>query len=239
MFQRTKKLLILVAPPILIDLLRKLKPQNQTADSSVQSPASSTYWTELENLLDDWGGTHVWNEIQLLLYDKQGKVLDIACGTGATMQRMSKYSELEITGIDINEQLIRSATEKGIGPERLFVADAKDLGRFSSHQFKYSYSIGVLYYFDDESLNQAISEIGRVTSDASFHFILTSSNDLDEGEIMTWQRFRNNSAAWWRSKMLQTFSRVTVIESGWQDTQFKKSKGTWMICSSDPGALGN
>ena len=237
MFQNTKKLLVLLAPPILIGLLRKLKPQKQPADSSVQSPASNTYWTALENLLDNWGGTHAWNEIQLLLYDKRGKVLDIACGTGATMQRMSKYPELEITGVDINEQLIRSATAKGLDPNRLFVADARDLGRFSAQQFKYSYSIGVLYYFDDESLEKAISEICRVTSEASFHFILTSSSDLDEGEIMTWQRFTNNSAAWWRTKMLRTFSRVTVIESGWQDTQYKRSKGTWMICAKDSGAF--
>ena len=54
------------------------------------------YWDdEMAQLLETWGEGNVWNEIQILLYDRRGRVLDIACGTGKTISVLARFSGLE------------------------------------------------------------------------------------------------------------------------------------------------
>ena len=100
------------------------------------------YWDpEFAKLLETWGEGNMWNEIQLLLVNCSGRVLDCACGTGTVIERLRKYPRLEVHGFDISDFLIGKALERGIPRERLTVADATQTP-YPDERFDYSYSIG-------------------------------------------------------------------------------------------------
>ena len=85
------------------------------------------YWDPgMAALLDAWGEDNVWKEIQLLLVDRPGPVLDIACGTGRVIEILSALP-LEIHGCDISGLLIDKALARGIPASRLTVCDATRL----------------------------------------------------------------------------------------------------------------
>ena len=82
------------------------------------------YWTEeMAAVLETWGEGNAWAEIEYLMAARKGKVLDIACGTGKTMQILSRYPDLTIFGVDISNLLISQALARGIPQERLMIAD--------------------------------------------------------------------------------------------------------------------
>ena len=52
--------------------------------------ALDVYWDpKMAAILETWGIGNAWNEIQLLLVNASGTVLDIACGTGKVMTILS------------------------------------------------------------------------------------------------------------------------------------------------------
>ena len=188
------------------------------------------YWDdEMAALLDSWGEGNVWNEIQVFLHDARGKVLDIACGTGKTIQVLSRFPNLEITGCDISDLLISKARERGIPESRLSVADATKL-QYADDSFVYSYSIGSFEHFTEEGLDAAIAESARVTTKAAFHMVPVSRSGTDEGWMKTYQSFFNNSTAWWIAKYSQSYPRVVVLDSAWNDSL---STGKWFACYKD------
>jgi len=185
------------------------------------------YWDdEMAALLDTWGEGNVWNEIQLLLHDARGRVLDIACGTGKTMEVLSRFPALELTGCDISDRLIAKARERGIAPERLRVADATRLD-YPDGNFSYSYSIGSFEHFTEEGIRAVIAESSRVTTLASFHMVPVSRSGRDEGWMKTYQSFFNNSIPWWLNKYGASYARVEVLPSAWEDSL---SVGRWFAC---------
>src|SRR6185295_10102692 len=188
------------------------------------------YWDdEMAQLLETWGEGNVWNEIQLLLYARRGRVLDIACGTGKTMSVLARFPALEIHGFDISDFLIGKARERGLSPDRLRVADATRL-EYTDASFDYSYSIGSLEHFTEEGLVRAIAESARVTARAAFHMVPVSRSGTDEGWMKTYQSFFNNSVGWWRAKYQASFQRVIDLESAWSDGH---SLGRWFVCTKD------
>ena len=82
---------------------------------------------EYAKILDNWGADNTWIEIQMLLCNCEGKVLDIACGTGVTISILGKYPKLEVHGCDISDLLIAKAAERGIPKDRLAVTDATQM----------------------------------------------------------------------------------------------------------------
>ena len=62
---------------------------------------------EYAKILDSWGEKTTWIEIQMLLANCKGKVLDIACGSGVTMRILGKYPNLDVHGCDISDLLIK------------------------------------------------------------------------------------------------------------------------------------
>ena len=83
------------------------------------------YWDpEFAAILDHWGEGTVWVEIALLLWGYEGRVLDIACGTGKTMELLNPLPKLDIYGCDISDLLIKKAVERGISEDHLKVCDA-------------------------------------------------------------------------------------------------------------------
>ena len=92
-----KKIIKSICPPVLWGWLyaidrttfKKKSPTSSVESNKIdiiENPLQQDldlYWTDdMAKVLDEWGEDNVWNEIQLLLANCEGKVLDIACGTG-------------------------------------------------------------------------------------------------------------------------------------------------------------
>ena len=222
-----------LVPPILIKVLRKIVPAKNSNNVSwnLDDQNKGEYWGNLADLLETWGDDHVWNEIQMFLYDKKGKVLDIACGTGATMQRLSKFPALELYGVDNSTELIEKCRLKGFDEKHLNTQSALDKLNYEDNFFDYSYSIGLLHYIKEGAeLDKFVSENHRITRIASFHKLPMSLHDTDQDEVITWQKYINNSSSWWAKELGKKFSRVEVIKSGWKDNDYALSKGIWLVC---------
>mgnify|MGYP001476126409 FL=1 len=97
-----KKLVKAVCPPILITAARILQrvlcmSANGHRKGKGLEQSLDIYWDEeFANALETWGEGNAWNEIQLLLAGRKGKVLDIACGTGKTLELLAKYQALDL-----------------------------------------------------------------------------------------------------------------------------------------------
>jgi ubiquinone/menaquinone biosynthesis C-methylase UbiE len=219
-------------PPILWKYVKKLKRRKTKVSSPVkQTPPErqdlELYWDHKYALvLDEWGRDNTWNEIQMFLCVCEGKVLDIACGTGKTIELLGRYPGLVVYGFDISEVLIGKAIDKGIPSERLQVQDATKTN-YSAAQFDYSYSIGSLEHFTLVGVSEFIKDCARYTRVGSFHMVPVSRSGQDEGWMKTVQSFHNNSEQWWYKRFTAEFRTVYVIPSKWED---KISVGRWYIC---------
>ncbi len=185
------------------------------------------YWDpEMAAVLETWGTGNAWNEIQLLLANVRGTVIDIACGTGKVMSILGDYPSLEVHGFDISDFLIQKAIDRGIPRERLRIADATKTG-YPDDAFDYGYSIGSLEHFTESGIVKFVAETKRCTRYASFHQIPTSRSGRDEGWIKTLQSYHNNSVDWWLARFGTSYDTVRVLDSAWQD---KISVGKWFVC---------
>jgi ubiquinone/menaquinone biosynthesis C-methylase UbiE len=189
------------------------------------------YWDEkFAADLDVWGTGTVWDEIQYLFVGRTGKVLDIACGTGKTIEILSHYKNIELYGCDISDFLIAKAAARGIGKDHLSVCDATRMN-YGDNFFDYSYSIGSLEHFTSDGISRCISESCRVTRGISFHMVPVSRSGNDEGWMKTIQSYHNNSTGWWMGKFRASYVTVMVLDSRWQD---RISKGKWFVCMNRP-----
>ena len=215
-----------ILPSIIWQRLAKRNKTNTILDKP-EIQDLDLYWdSEYANILDEWGKDNVWNEIQLIMAACNGKILDIACGTGKTIQLLEKFSNLEIHGFDISDLLIQKAIEKNIPVEHLKVTDATATS-YSNNEFDYSYSIGSLEHFTFEGIDKFIGECFRYTKKASYHMIPISRSGKNEGWIKTTQSYFNNSEDWWYNKFYSHYPNVYSIASKWEDNI---SYGRWFVC---------
>lgn len=228
----TKKLQGLIkqlCPPFLWAAMRRLAVFYKGYKTNIIGASAqdlSVYWDPgMAEVLETWGENNVWKEIQLLMVNCQGKVLDIACGTGKTMEVISRFP-LDVYGCDISDLLISKALNRGIHKQKLLVCDATDMP-YQNDMFDYAYSIGSLEHFTEEGIAEFVSECFRVTQFASFHMIPVSRSGRNEGWLKTYQSFHNNSVEWWLSKYKLAYRNVHVIDSTWED---EISVGKWFVC---------
>lgn len=223
-------------PPVLIELGQKAgifkdpnkviiykKNENDTQDLDMY------FDPEYAKILDSWGEKTTWIEIQMLLANCKGKVLDIACGSGVTMRILNKYKDLDVHGCDISDLLIKKAVSLGIAENNLKVTDATKMD-YADLAFDYSYSIGSLEHFTEKGISEFIAEAARVTKYTSMHMMPTSKSGTNEGWMSTSttiQTFHNNSDEWWMNKYKQSFREVIMLNSRWDDGI---SYGRWFIC---------
>ena len=224
-----KKAVYSMSPDFLRKIFSRLKgsgpSSNGNHDPSQQ--ALDLYWTEdMAKILDEWGADNAWNEIQLLLCSCKGKVLDVACGTGKTIEILHKFPQIEVHGCDISDLLIKKAIDRGILMERLKVCDATDTG-YNENYFDYSYSIGSLEHFTEEGIRKFIQECHRITKAGSFHMVPVSRSGKNEGWISPFQSYYNNSENWWMENFNRHYHHVYAIPSKWED---KLSFGRWYVC---------
>ena len=218
-----------VCPPIVWDALVAARRKAAVRDRSTSGDSQDLdlYWNaEMAELLEKWGEGTAWEEIQLLMAARSGKVLDIACGTGVVMKRLGKFNELELHGCDISDVLIDKAVQSGIPKDHLTICDATKMP-YPDLEFDFSYSIGSLEHFTVDGLAKTISEAARVTKVASFHMLPTSRSGEDEGWLKTYQSMHNCSVSWWSEKFARAFRQVHVFDSRWNDNI---SVGKWFVC---------
>jgi ubiquinone/menaquinone biosynthesis C-methylase UbiE len=184
------------------------------------------YWTpEMAEILEHWGEGNAWTDVQLLMSNVRGKVLDIACGTGKVMEILAR-PDVDIFGCDISDLLIEKAVQRGLSSEKLRVCDATDMP-YRDGEFDYSYSIGSLEHFTEDGILKFVREASRVTRVGSFHMIPTSRSGREEGWRKTIQSFHNNSVPWWVARFQPSFAQVRVVDSTWNDPI---SFGKWILC---------
>lgn len=219
-----------ICPPILLPLAKRVYRASMGVRPA-QSPHEQNldvYWdANMEQVLETWGEGNVWSEIQLAMAGRRGKVLDIACGTGKTMEVLAVEPDLELWGCDISDRLIDRAVSRGIPRDRLHVGDATELP-YPDGFFDYSYSIGSIEHFTAEGIAAMLAECRRVTRKMAFHTHPVSRSGQDEGWITTVQSYFNNSVDWWVPKYGQSFETVRVLDSQWNDP---RSVGKWFVCS--------
>ncbi|HWY61216.1 MAG TPA: class I SAM-dependent methyltransferase [Rhizomicrobium sp.] len=188
------------------------------------------YWTpEMAKILDAWGVGTVWDEIQYFCAGLEGKALDIACGTGTTIELLNRSTPaLDVYGCDISPILIDRAIQRGIQSEKVSVMDATSLS-YANKEFDYSYSIGSLEHFTEEGIPLFLKEADRVTRKLSFHMIPVSKSGRNEGWMKTHQSFHNNNTEWWMKHCRGAFKTVNYLPSRWKDNI---STGIWLVCES-------
>ena len=232
---KIKQIIIAICPPIILNSFYKInkKPpininNKQVIVSNTDNQDLNLYWDpKMAELLETWGEDHAWNEIQMLLVEAKGKVLDIACGTGITINIVEKNKNLEVYGCDISDFLIEKAVNKGINKDRLKVCDATNMECYGNNSFDYSYSIGSLEHFTDTGILKFVEEVYRITQNLSYHMVPISSNGIDNGWITPYQSYYNNSEEWWMEKFKSKYKNVQSFKSGWKD---EISIGMWFIC---------
>ena len=227
---KLNQIFLQVCPPILVAPI-KGAVQSLRAKRPGASPAGQdldVYWDPaMAAILETWGEGNVWNEIQLIMSGRTGTCLDIACGTGKTMEVLKNNASLDIWGCDISDRLIDDAIQRGLNPERLHVGDASKLP-YIDGQFDYSYSIGSIEHFTEDGIVAMLKESRRVTKHMAFHTHPVSRNGKDNGWIKMIQSYFNNSPEWWLTKYKAAFETVTVLDSKWED---ERSVGKWFVCS--------
>jgi ubiquinone/menaquinone biosynthesis C-methylase UbiE len=223
-----------LTPPIFMRALRGAKALFRAGkikfvpSATVSAQDLNFYWEEkMAVVLDQWGQDTVWNEIQFLLANCSGRVLDIACGTGKAIEINSANDKLELYGCDISDLLIGKALERGISRSRLKVCDATHTD-YVDDQFDYAYSIGSLEHFTETGIHDFLQEAKRIVRHSSFHMIPVSAIGKDEGWLKTTQSYHNNTVDWWKRKFAAVFPRFQVLDSSWKDDI---SVGKWFICS--------
>lgn len=222
-----------ICPPIVWNQLkafkRILKPVYRPGDAPIAQDLDLYWDEEMAQILETWGEGNAWNEIPMFLFGLEGKVLDIACGTGKTIEINQRLNpKLDIYGCDISDLLIKKAAERGIRKDRLIVCDATNMKDYSAGFFRYGYSIGSLEHFTDEGIDRLLVEAARVITDTSFHMMPCSRTGKNEGWVKTLQSFWNNSPGWWVERMRKYYSKVDVYDCAWSD---EFSVGKWFVCS--------
>lgn len=229
-----KEALRQICPPPVWRVLQAVRARALGASWLAPQPGEQdldVYWDpRMAALLETWGEGNAWNEIQLLMAALSGRVLDIACGTGKTIELLQRFPALEVHGCDISDLLIAKAVQRGIPPERLTITDATAMN-YPDGAFAWGYSIGSLEHFTEEGIGKFIAECHRVVSGSTFHMIPVSRSGSNIGWIKTFQSYHNNSPAWWEAKCRATYPHVNILDSTWAD---EISTGKWLICSKAP-----
>ncbi|MEI9805546.1 MAG: class I SAM-dependent methyltransferase [Pseudolabrys sp.] len=182
------------------------------------------------NLLEEWGNGTVWDEIQIFLGNRQGRVLDLACGTGRTHDFLKENPTLDYYGCDISPMLIEKAVERGIDAKRLCVGDATKLN-YTDNQFNYLFSIGSLEHFTLPGILATLRECKRVCCGLGFHQIPVSRSGFDEGWVTPHQSYWLNSERWWRRHFSQVYGdKVWTVGSKWGA---ETMRGVWFITANE------
>jgi len=98
--------------------------------------------------------------IKLIGNVKDKIILDIGCGFGDHIKRLSKRGAKKIIGFDASSELIKIAKEQNITFSEFYIGNMNQKLRFKNQIFDIVFSSLALHYV--KNLNQLLSEIHRV-----------------------------------------------------------------------------
>lgn len=95
----------------------------------------------------------------------ESRVLDVACGTGSLSLAMAGVA-LEVTGIDLSEEMIaiagEAAVERGVTNVEFNVSDASDLSLIGDNTFDVAVTSMAVHQFNAELAVQVLGEMRRI-----------------------------------------------------------------------------
>jgi len=227
-----KQIVRQLLPPIVLSARRKLLTNSKgivvvNLGKTTDRQDLDLYWDEkFADVLEEWGKGTVWNEIEFIFSSLEGSVVDIACGTGPTIEILNRNKNLEVHGFDISDLLINRARNKGILADRLKVADATG-AIYDENRFDYSFSIGSIEHFTEAGIDLLLKNAALYTKKYSFHMLPANKDNIDKGWEKTSQSYWNNSVNWWMKKFEIHFSEIVVLDSIWEGLD---QQGKWFIC---------
>lgn len=98
-------------------------------------------------------------------FDKDSKILEIGCNLGANLRYMSQTFGCNVTGFDINEEVINKCKTHFGDKGHFYVADVREkdlLSKYKDNEFDLGFSTAVLTHILPEEKKSLIKEFLRV-----------------------------------------------------------------------------
>jgi ubiquinone/menaquinone biosynthesis C-methylase UbiE len=141
------------------------------------------------------------------------RLLDVGCGAGHLVTALGRrYPDLELTGIDLSEEMITRAREatRGLPNVSVSVGDALDLG-FPDHSFDFVLSIASIKHWPNRVAG--MREIFRVLRPGGQAFVMEIHRNATRAEIMGFAR-QWRFAAWPLPYVFATYFKRFVTSQG-------------------------
>lgn len=119
------------------------------------------------------------NKMRSLKISRDQKILEVGCGRGVTLDRISSQFKCKTYGIDIAEEAIRDAKKESLFDHNLSVGSADKIP-FTDNYFDVVVSFDVLEHVKNQE--RVISEIVRVTKKGGKILIYT----INRSQTLTW-----------------------------------------------------
>jgi len=109
---------------------------------------------------------YLWPEMEKFskLVFSKAKVLDVGCGNGRLLEAF-KNNEINYTGFDANEELIRFAQEN-YPREKFFVHDLLNLEKIKKNNYDFIFLVAVILHIPDKNLRiKVLKDLATKLSD--------------------------------------------------------------------------
>ncbi len=127
----------------------------------------------------DWGGLWVDPFVDVLRVHGCRTILDLGCGTGNDVARLSKAG-FRVTGLEFSDKAISMAQSKSILGAKFIQADMAQTLPFTDDNFDAVFSNVALHMFDDATTQGIITEVKRVLKlSGQFIFHVNSTEDRE------------------------------------------------------------
>lgn len=154
---------------------------------------------------------------------KNSKVLDVGCGTGASLKYLETKGNKNLFGIDLSQGMVKKARQK-LGPKAVLKESSVEKIQFKSNYFDYVLCTEAFHHFPKPDL--ALKEMKRVLkktgkiilADVNFYFLSRPFCLLEPGcvDIYDERKFSNlfvkNRLRLIEQKRISMFVILNVIE---------------------------
>ena len=147
---------------------------------------------------------------KLVQPDKNKKVLDIGCATGALISYLkSCHSEWEFTGVDVSDELLNIAKIKVPGVNFINQSGI-NLSEDYTDQFDLVTCIGVLGIFDEKDAMMLLNELVRCTKPGGEIILFNEFNELDVDRQVTHRKYNKDGQTIGWEKAWNNYSIKTI-----------------------------
>ena len=122
-------------------------------------------------------------EIIANLLPNNSRVLDVGCGDGTLMKFLSKEKNIDVRGLDLNEENVETCIAKGLS---VIEGNAEtELGQFPDKSFDFVIAFNSLYMQNLGDVIKSLKEIERV-SKKSYVILASGENDKERNKFYRW-----------------------------------------------------